>query len=382
MDEMTPRERFLATIKFDKPDRLPFFELWFPDQTILKWIGEGMPLSKVIDHKEVLIHPYALLPKPVYYLDLTRYFGLERVEDLAIDFAPLPRFVYKLIEETDQYRVVMDQIGVKKRIFKTGTWGMPQFLEWQVKNSGDWDRMKARFNPADPRRYPPEWGDDFIQHLNEVNYPLSMWMPGFFAMGRQLMGTVKLLTSFYRTPELVHDMMDFWTDFLIEASRQAVEGLKSRIDYVTIHEDMSYKGGPHISPKLFREFMLPGYKKVTSFLKSNGINVIFVDTDGDFRPLIEILLEGGVNGVLPNEVTAGIDVVTLRKKYGKRLLFIGNIDKMALIEGKAALEREVNSKIPSMKEVGGCIPSLDHEVPPEVSYENYVHYVNFVKGLL
>lgn len=382
MGELTPRERFLATMKFKKPDRLPIFELWFPDQTILKWISEGMPLDKIIDQKEALIHPQALLPKPIYYVDLIKYFELDRVEDLTIDFSPLPRFVYKILEETEEYRILMDQIGIKKKTFKTRTWGMPQFLDWQVKDNEDWNKIKARFNPADPRRYPPEWGDDLIQYFNELDHPLCMWIPGFFAMGRQLMGTINFVASFYRTPELVSDMMDVWTEFLIETSRQAVEALKSRIDYVVIHEDMSYKHGPHVSPKLFREFMLPAFKKVTGFLKHNGIDIIFVDTDGDFRPLLQLLFEGGINGLLPNEVTAGIDVVALRKEYGRRLLFIGNIDKMALIEGKAAIEKEVKSKLPFMKEEGGYIPSLDHEVPPEVPYENYVYYINLMKGLL
>lgn len=382
MDEMTPRERFLATMRFKKPDRLPLFELWIPDHTILTWIDEGMPLRGILSQREILTNPEDLLPKPVYYADPTKYFGLDRVENLTIDFSPLPRFVYRILEEDDRHRIIIDQIGTKKKIFKAQTWGMPQFLERQVKSEEDWDKIKARFNPADPRRYPPDWGDELIQHYEGMDCPLSVWMPGFFAMGRQLVGTIPFVAAFYRDPELVRDMINFWTEFLIETSRRAVETLKSRIDYVVIHEDMSYKHGPHVSPKLFREFMLPSYKRVTDFLKRNGIDIIFVDSDGNIRPLIPLLLEGGINGLLPNEVVAGMDAAALRREYGRHLLLIGNIDKRAVAEGKDAIEREVESKLPYLRGEGGYIPSLDHEVSPDIPYENYVHYINFIKRLL
>ncbi|MCD6529970.1 hypothetical protein J7L06_06755 [Candidatus Bathyarchaeota archaeon] len=114
-------------------------------------------------------------------------------------------------------------------------------------------------------------------------------------------------------------MGEFWVDFLIETLSPVVEALKSDVDCVTIWEDMAYKVGPLISPKLFRRFMLPRYKKLTSYLRSHGIDTILVDTDGDARMLIPLLLEGGVNGIYPLEVQAGMDAVALRREYGKRL---------------------------------------------------------------
>jgi uroporphyrinogen decarboxylase len=145
---------------------------------------------------------------------------------------------------------------------------------------------------------------------------------------------------------------------------------------------MAYKNGPLMSPKQFREFMLPSYKKLTSFLRKNGIDVILVDTDGDARLLIPLLLEGGVNGIYPLEVQAGMDAVALRKEYGKRLLLIGNIDKRAIAKGKEAIEREIKSKLPYLKEEGGYIPSLDHEVPPDIPYQNYMYYLEFISKFL
>ena len=72
------------------------------------------------------------------------------------------------------------------------------------------------------------------------------------------------------------------------------ETLESRIDWVFWWEDFAHGRGPNFSPKLFKEFILPNLKKVTSFLNKNGIDLIIVDSDGDFRVLMPLLWEGGI----------------------------------------------------------------------------------------
>lgn len=386
MNDMTPRQRFKAVMHFREPDRLPVYEwIGIPDDTILRWIREGLPLAKIVDQTELFLQT-ELLSVSCYrvlsYHQPTEYFGLGRMEDILIDSSPIPRFGYRTLEETERYKIIIDPVGIKKKIIKNRQFAMPQFLDWPVKSREDWDMVKERLDPDDPRRYPLDWSDEMIEYYKTRDYPIRLRMPGFFGFGRQLMGTVPWLLAFYKDPELVSDMEEFWADFLIRTMRQAVEAMKSRIDCVTIWEDMAYKHGPHVSPKLFREFMLPGYKKVTNFLRSNGIDTILIDCDGDVRPLIPLLLEGGVNGIYPLEVQAGMDAVALRKEYGKRLLLIGNIDKRAIAEGKAAIEEEIESKLPYLRKEGGYIPSLDHEVPPDIPYQNYVYYLNFLRKFL
>ena len=58
---------------------------------------------------------------------------------------------------------------------------------------------------------------------------------------------------------------------------------------------------------------------MTGFLRKNGVETIFVDTDGNPGALIPLLLEGGVNGLLPLEAAAGVNAVDLRKQYGTSL---------------------------------------------------------------
>jgi uroporphyrinogen decarboxylase len=206
---------------------------------------------------------------------------------------------------------------------------------------------------------------------------------GFFYVARQLMGTMNLLTSFYSNPELVREIVNYWSDFLIESNKEAVESLKSEgLDYVGIWEDFAYKHGPHMSPKIFREFILPSYKKLTGFLRRNGVDVIFVDSDGNPSALIPLLLEGGVNGLYPLEVAAGMDARVIREVYGRNMLLIGNLDKRVLLKSTQDIRNEVESKVPFLAQSGGYIPSLDHTVPPNVPYDNYRSYLNILKEYL
>jgi len=75
-----------------------------------------------------------------------------------------------------------------------------------------------------------------------------------------------------------------------------------------------------------------------NFVKNNGVSIIMVDSDGNIDPLIPLLLEGGVNVIYPMEAASSMDVVASRKKYGKVLRYIGNIDKRALAKGKKAIQ--------------------------------------------
>jgi uroporphyrinogen decarboxylase len=134
-----------------------------------------------------------------------------------------------------------------------------------------------------------------------------------------------------------------------------------------------------ISPDMFRQFMMPRYRKLNDLLHSHGVDISWVDRDGNVEQPIPLWLEVGVNYVWPLEVAAGNDAVALRKKYGKDLILGGAINKRALARGKEAIREEVMSKVPFLVESGGYIPSVDHWVPPDVSFENYCYYVNTLR---
>jgi uroporphyrinogen decarboxylase len=188
------------------------------------------------------------------------------------------------------------------------------------------------------------------------------------------MGTEGLSLAFYDQPKMMHEMMDFLADFFIEVTRKALREVQ--IDYFNFFEDMAYKTAPLVSPKTFREFMLPRYKRVVAHLKKHGVQIITLDTDGNCEPLIPLYIEAGVTGIWPCEIAANMDPVRLRREYGKDLTLAGGIDKRELARGKKEVEAEVRRRILPLLESGGFIPHVDHTVPPDVPYANFMYYLD------
>jgi uroporphyrinogen decarboxylase len=252
------------------------------------------------------------------------------------------------------------------------------FVDWPVKDRASWKEYKRNLNPNTPERYPADW-NAYVQEIKGLTCPLSMEVGGFFGYMREWVGIEKVLYMFYDDPGLIEDMMDTVLYLETEIIKRVSKDIK--FEMVTYWEDMAYKSGPLISPAMFRKFMMPRYKKLNELLHSIGVDVIFVDSDGNLDLLIPLWLECGVNFVWPLEVAAGNDAVTLRKKYGKDLIMGGAIDKRALTKGKEAIKEEVMSKVPFLLEKGGYFPSLDHWVPPNLSFEKFCYFINLLREI-
>jgi hypothetical protein len=124
------------------------------------------------------------------------------------------------------------------------------------------------------------------------------------------------------------------------------------------------------------EFIAPQYMKVNAYLNTQGIDVIGIDSDGLIDQMIPVLYDAGVNLWSPFEIVCRKekdDLLGLGKKY-PWLRMIGGMDKTALSKSGKDIIHEV-LKISSLSGRGGYIPTIDHKVPPEVSFENYQLYL-------
>jgi uroporphyrinogen decarboxylase len=127
-----------------------------------------------------------------------------------------------------------------------------------------------------------------------------------------------------------------------------------------------------ISAKMVREFLLPYMDRVAKFVKARGVRHIHLDTDGDCRSLIPLFLEVGVTGMWPFEQTGSIDLLAIRQQY-PTLLMAGGIPKVALAQGKSAIDKAIEP-VNEMLRRGGYIPHADHFVPPDVSLADFTYY--------
>ena len=220
----------------------------------------------------------------------------------------IPGFPSEIVDEDERTVTARNGDGVTLRSMKCGS-SMPQYISWPVTGREDFETLKPRYDPSRPERYPKDW-DDLVAWAPTRDCPL--WGPGigsvgFYSMLRRWMGTENACTVFYDDPALAEEMLEFIAEFTIRAMERALADVE--LDYFMWWEDFAFKNGPLVSPGIFKRFLLPRYRRVNEVLRRHGIDVIFLDSDGDPRVFIPLLLEAGVNGTYPIEAAAGMDPV-------------------------------------------------------------------------
>ncbi len=368
--DMNVRERFHATCRFEKIDRPIYFDaLGFWDETLSRWHNEGLP-ETVID---------AAFTAP-------DYFGFDPLSWLPIaantDYEPgfWPAFTEEIIEQRPDYTIKRDVGGNTVRVKTDGHSTIPQYLDHPVKNLKDFEELRWRLDPQTPERFSQflDFMIDMARTKGDRTYTCAHCC-GLFGMLRLLLGLTGLSISIRKDPALLHAIGAQWLSMNSVLLRKLRE--KVPVDWVFFFEDMSYKNGPMISPKAFNEFMAPYYRRLIQEVRADtDIRVFAVDSDGDVSLLIPLFMETGITMMLPFEVQAGMDVRRVREMYPD-LVILGGLDKRALFTDTAAIEREIKPKVTEMLPRGGFIPSLDHNVPPEVSLGNFRKYLEILRGL-
>jgi uroporphyrinogen decarboxylase len=112
-------------------------------------------------------------------------------------------------------------------------------------------------------------------------------------------------------------------------------------------------------------------------LKSAGVPVYAMDSDGFIGEIIPIWIEAGINACDPIEVAAGNDINEFRKEFGHKIAFRGGVDKRCIAKGGSIIEDEINRLSPVIKD-GGYIPGCDHGVPSDISWDNFVYYTKLL----
>ena len=298
-----------------------------------------------------------------------------------------PPFEREVLEETPEYEVVRNAKGIVTRALKAGSMGaarmsMDQYLGFPVRTSGDFAPIKKRLVAAAEERYPADL-DERISRWRSRDAPLILGencaANGFYWRARELMGTEALSLAWYDDPGLMHEIMEFYADFIIETSRPVLE--KISVDYFVLNEDMSMKGGPLLGPDTYRTFILPHLKRLVDFLRAHDTKYIAVDTDGDPTVLIPLLMEAGIDTLWPIERASEVSPLVWRERFGRDLRLWGGVDKRVLTQGKEAIRAHLAELIPLIEE-GGFIPTIDHTVPPDISWDAFRYYMDAKQALL
>ena len=373
---MTPRERFLETLLFGNPDKIPFEPGGPRESTRAAWHTQGLPEDR--DHMDA-IHELVDARRTVRGLPPGDYHPQAAWTDPGVSFQMIPTFDEKVLEHKDGHYIVRDWMGAiteisdkydytyirSARDFVTRKWHKFPVETWE-----DWENMKWRFDPKDACRF----ADDFEERcarLRERDYPFTVHFNGPFWQLREFCGMERLCMMMYEQPDLVREMARFWMEFCSSAMAPILERVAP--DMLHFSEDMALKERPMIGPDMAREFCAPCYRRWIEEAKAAGTPLRAIDSDGRIDLLVPLYIECGVNCVDPMEVAAGNDINEFRKRFGKRVSYRGGIDKRAIAAGGGALKAEL-ARIRPVIEDGGYIPSCDHGVPPDISWPNFQDY--------
>lgn len=320
--KLTVRDRFHAVMNFEPFDRLPVIEWanWW-DKTLARWWREGLD------------------PGLTDRYEICRRLGLDvyRQQWIAPDAPRPPRRGGPVAENEAAYDAMTDRLYARPR------------LDGEL-----WRR----------------WFEEQARGECVVWFTLE----GFFWHPRKVLGIEPHLYAFYDAPDWLHRI----NRNLLEFNLAAVEELLKlgTPDFMTFAEDMSYNNGPMLSRDQFEAFVAPYYRPLVEALKAREVRTI-VDSDGDITRAAPWFEAAGLDGILPLERQAGVDIDRLRAAH-PRMRFIGHFDKMTMTRGEGAMRAEFERLLPAAAG-GGFLPSCDHQTPPGVSFADYQLYLRLFR---
>ncbi len=361
---MTSRQRVKHALAHRQADRIPFYcDELFVD-TEIRWLKEGLPLAQ--DKREEL-------------------FGYD-CTDLFIDSSL--RFEPKLIEENEETLTVADKYGFVATRNKL----IPgiHYHEHPVKSIDDWRKFRERLHVDfagrsrihevtyfKPFEVWPTWAEarEIFSRKRQTGRYIALRVYGPWEILWRLRGYNEAMMDLYENQELVEDIVEHFTAFLLDVVRKGISyGIQP--DCLFLLDDLGSNKSLLFSPKIIRELFFPCYKKIGEFLKEQKMDFFF-HSCGDVKDLLPMFVELGVDALNPLQATV-MNVVDLKKQYGDKIAFLGNINSRILHEPKA-IRDELDSKIPVAMRNGGYIFASDHSIPSELSLKEYLSILEYAR---
>jgi hypothetical protein len=352
--KMTDRERFNNQMHYKPVDRCFNMEFGYWEENFKEW---------PIFYKNGI--------KNNHQADI--FFNFDRIEVISGRIWMSPAFQEKVVEETDDSKIIINKDGLLAEVPKDGHDTIPHFIKSSIVTPEDWEKCKAeRFRREDPAR---KVDIEKLKSIHRVDrdYPLGVNCGSMIGKIRDMLTFEGLAYACYDYPEMVEDMVETCCVLVEDFLDQVLPHFD--FDYASGWEDICFKNGPIVSVPFFRDVVMPRYKRIKKKLVEHGIDLWYTDCDGDVRPILPYLLEGGINCLFPFEVNGCAHPSELLNEYGKELRIMGGFDKMALGRGKDAIKAYMETLVP-LVERGGYIPFCDHRCPPNVKPEDYLYYLD------
>lgn len=302
------------------------------------------------------------------------HFNLDIVESWSFNCVIDLDFKNEIVEEAEDTVLMRDGNGALLRRHKHHD-TTPEHVDFAIKTREDWEKVKEKLMAVDERRINFEAyrrAKAFAQKHNKF----FVWSGvNVFEQIHPVCGHEHMLVGMALDPEWVADMVKVYADMTLHLQEIlfAKEGAPDGIWY---YEDMGFKGRPFMSPQMYHELIFPAHKRTIDFAHARKLPVI-MHSCGFVEPLLPLMVEAGIDCLQVIEVKAGMDLLRIYKNFGDRLSLMGGIDVRALYSNdKAVIDRELESKIPVVKQQHGYCLHSDHSIPQTVHYDTYRYFID------
>lgn len=362
---MTSRERLLTSINHSEPDRVPLD------------FGCGKSCRFTVGAYRNMLRHFNLPEKPLKISS--------KVSQLII-----PDEEFSRILKTDvrtPHACMIDAPGDDwedaENYYYRDCWG----VEYRMAKDGglyyDMIKFPMEGSEDDSSYVWPEMSKPNAKALDEAKqfradgYPVfcgEAYANGFLQTGPRMYGFNDWLTMLAVEPERVEAFLDKLLEEKIKYYDALFAMFGDSIDIVNEGDDLGTQNGLFISPTMYRDLIKPYQSKLFHYLKDKYKVKVFLHTCGAVSGLIPDLIEAGVDILNPVQISArGMDVVELKKNFGKDIVFWGGtIDsqKMLPYSSPQEIKDEVKRRIDQLGPGGGFVFAPIHNFQPDVPVEN------------
>jgi uroporphyrinogen decarboxylase len=362
MKEMTSRERILASLNHEEPDRVPL-DLGGVATTI-----EAVP-----------------------YNELKQYLGIKSETELFLrDHVDPPEEVLKRLGIDTRYVRIKPPRNFKVQIDPDNSYLDEWGTRWKKPESSlywdpvDYPLKDATIEDLETYNWPDPHDPGRTEGLREqakrlrekTDYAVIADTPllGIFESACVcLRGIERLMMDLILDKPFAEALFDKLADIHIEFLRHYLDAVGDLIDVIMVSDDLGGENGPLISPELYRDLIKPAQRRLWQFIKSNTEACLFLHSCGSISKFIPDLMEMGVDILNPVQVSAqDMDTKRLKEEFGDKLTFWGGVDTQRVLPfgSPEDVDREVRKRIADMATGGGYVLTAVHNIQAGVPPEN------------
>ena len=375
---MSLRSVVKGILRYELSGPMPLVHFGFWGETLRKWAEQGhIEMSDAREAGDASAAETRIGQKLGFDLNYHSVFNFSG--------ALRPGFPGSVIEELpDGSRKVLNGDGVVV-LEKPGAGSIPMEFDHLLKDRESWEthfRHRLQFSPE---RYQDagvmvddRWlafdkgGRDYLAG-DKREHLYGLFCGSLLGQIRSWLGVEGMCYLQADDPDLFSEIVATNADVWYETTKGVLES-GAKFDFAHFWEDICYKSGPLVSPRVFREVVGPHYRRITALVVGYGLDIVSLDCDGRIDALVPIWLENGVNTMFPIEVgTWGASIRPWREQYGRQVRGVGGMNKTVFARDRAAVDAEIERLRPLVA-LGGYIPCPDHRIAPDAEWDNVAYY--------